>query len=379
MERELKKKRILIISPQPFEGLYVSKQHYAIELAKRGNLIYFLEPPVTKGKSFIKQETLPKFPSITVISYKPFFNVNMRFHFRFLFNRLMRVQVKKILRKIGGDIDVVWSFETNLYANFSWFEGRTNIYHIVDPVKYKYQSSPGNTAQMIICVSEKILRSFSGVNVPKFFINHGINDSYFQLAQHLLEAGIKYKNVDPVRVGYIGNLTRGPINFSVIRQIITKHSEVQFHFWGNDQIEGDSSSDSGSFLNFLKSRGNVFLHGLKKPEELVEVLGEMDAFLLAYVFVDGESDQSNSHKILEYFSTGKVVISSFVETYKAMEPLICMTGEHKDDELPVLFDGIIKQLDYFNSPLHQEKRIRLTLENTYTNHISKIENLLTKL
>ena len=376
---ELRKKKILIISPQPFEGLLVSKQHYAIELAKKGNLIYFLEPPLMDGNSFVSKEELTEYPGITLIKYKAFFNLNVRFHVRFLFDLLMHFQVKKLLNSINDEIDIVWSFDTNLYASLSWFGAKIKIYHVVDPVKFKYQRALGNTAHLIIGVSEKILRSFSEVKVPKYFINHGITGAYFQLAKNLLEAGIPYEPEKTIRVGYIGNLLRGPFNYPVFQEIITNHPTHHFHFWGNDQVKNDSSVESISFMKFLKAQGNVFLHGLKKPEELVEDLRCMDAFLLAYLFIEGESDQSNSHKILEYLSTGKVVISSFVETYKGMEPLICMTAENKDNELPSLFDKIIDQLAWVNSHLHQEKRIKLALENNYSNHINKIENLITNL
>src|SRR5450755_3125876 len=41
----LKNKTILIISPQAWGQMYISKHHYAITLAKLGNTVYFLNPP----------------------------------------------------------------------------------------------------------------------------------------------------------------------------------------------------------------------------------------------------------------------------------------------------------------------------------------------
>ena len=105
----------------------------------------------------------------------------------------------------------------------------------------------------------------------------------------------------------------------------------------------------------------------------------MDSFLLSYRFVDGESDQSNSHKILEYLSTGKVLISSFVETYRNMQPTIYMTDENRDDDLVSLYKQVTTQLDYVNSAAHQEERIKLALANHYSAHINKIENLVNNL
>lgn len=379
MTFELTNKKILIISPQPFEGLYVSKQHYAIELARRGNTIYFLEPSLSQGKEFIQIEMLAECPSIKIIRYKAFFSLNLRFHLRFLFDWLMQLQVKKILKNINEELDIVWSFDTNLYASLSWFGAKVRVYHVVDPVKFKHQQLLGTSADIILGVSERILRSFPEVNVPKHFINHGITGAYHQLARDFLESGVPQKSDQVVRVGYIGNLLRGPFNYPVFQKIISNHPSLQFHFWGSDQISGDSSAESIAFVRFLKEHTNVFLHGLKKPAELVNSLRTMDAFLLAYKFIEGESDQSNSHKILEYLSTGKVVISSFVETYKGMDPLICMTEENKDDALPALFNKVINELNFYNNLSQQEKRIKLALANDYNTHINKIENLIKNL
>jgi glycosyltransferase involved in cell wall biosynthesis len=379
MAFEFRKKTILIISPQPFEGLYVSKQHYAIELAKRGNLVYFMEPPVSNGKPFVQLEALPRHPSITLVRYKPFFNSNIRFHFRSLFNLLMRLQVRRINRILNCEIDIVWSFETNLFSDFSWFNSKKIIYHVVDPINYKHQWESANSADIIICVSMRILSSFSKLNVPKYFINHGIAGPYFELAQKILACGIKQSATAKIKVGYIGNLLRGPVNSSILKQIIAENSNVQFHFWGNDKVHDEATNTSRTFIQFLRNQQNVFLHGLKTPDELVTAIRDMDAFVLSYMFIAGESDQSNSHKVLEYLSTGKVVISSFVETYKEMEPLICMTGENKDHEFPTLFNSIIHKLDYYNDPKYQRERIKLTLDNNYTNHIDRIENLVSNL
>jgi len=236
----------------------------------------------------------------------------------------------------------------------------------------------GDSAHIIFCVSKKILSSFSQSKVPRFFINHGISGSYFELAGNLLKSGFDYKPGKTIRVGYIGNLLRGPVNYEVIQQTIMEHPSISFHFWGNDQVNEETSLNSKAFINFLKGRENVLLHGQKRPEELVVALRDMDAFLLAYLYVEGESDRSNSHKVLEYLSTGKVLISSLLDTYKDAGPLICMTDED-DGEFPSLFNKVVQDLAYYNSPALQKKRIEISLENSYNDHINKIENLLDKL
>lgn len=47
-------KTILIISPEPWGKMMISKHHYALELAKLGNEVYFLNPP---NNNSIKKKT----------------------------------------------------------------------------------------------------------------------------------------------------------------------------------------------------------------------------------------------------------------------------------------------------------------------------------
>jgi hypothetical protein len=375
----LRNKKVLIISPQPWGKMFVSKHHYAIELARRVNTVYFLEPPVANRKPFIKMVPVDAVPSIILVQYSTAFNLNLRFHFRGLFDRLMRMQVKKICRVINQKLDIAWCFETNLFSDLSWFKAKINIFHVVDPVSNKHQIAVANSANLVFGVSEKILAPFRSSKTPAYFINHGIALTYLQSAKKAAGSLVGYLRPEKAHVGYVGNLLRGPVNYKIIRQIISTHSNINFHFWGNDEVKKDTADESAAFVDFLKFQQNVFLHGQKPPDQLVKEIIDMDAFILVYVFIEGESDQSNSHKLLEYLSTGKVVISSFVDTYKNDYPLICMTKENNDAEFPSLFNKVLSELEVFNSCALQQKRIEIAVENSYDNHINKIENILESL
>ncbi len=41
--------KILIISPEPWDAHFVSKHHYACELARRGHQVLFCGPPEARG------------------------------------------------------------------------------------------------------------------------------------------------------------------------------------------------------------------------------------------------------------------------------------------------------------------------------------------
>ena len=101
----LKDKVILIISPQPWYQLFVSKHHYAIELAKYGNTVYFLNPPDASLKERVLIRPADAVPGLFIISHRVNFPYNIKFHAQSLFHWLMQWQVKKILASIGKTKD----------------------------------------------------------------------------------------------------------------------------------------------------------------------------------------------------------------------------------------------------------------------------------
>jgi len=127
----LRGKKILLISPQSWDKVKVSKHHYALTLAGMGNDVYFLNPPLSgKGASFEKKPGAE--PGITVVSYRPALPTKLRFRFRKLFDLLMRREVKRLVRRIGVHFDIVWSFEPNLYTDLRTFGASCRIFHPVD-------------------------------------------------------------------------------------------------------------------------------------------------------------------------------------------------------------------------------------------------------
>ncbi len=69
-----------------------------------------------------------------------------------------------------------------------------------------------------------------------------------------------------------------------------------------------------------------------------EELNRMDAFLVCYDVEKDQSKGTNYHKIIEYLSTGKVIVSNNVTTYAGREELVQMiAGRQSNAELPALF------------------------------------------
>src|SRR5437868_2114015 len=145
-------KKILLISPQLWGKMFVAKHHYAVELARSGNQVYFLNPPAYKGKRFVQVEAATDYPGLWIVNHGTFFPLMLRFRLRTLFDKLMKMHVKWLVKKLGGSFDVAWCFEPNLYMDLEWFNARKTIYHPVDELFYRYQFRPGKNADLILSV-----------------------------------------------------------------------------------------------------------------------------------------------------------------------------------------------------------------------------------
>jgi hypothetical protein len=114
-----------------------------------------------------------------------------------------------------------------------------------------------------------------------------------------------------------------------------------------------------------------------KTADLARELNAMDILLICYDIKKDQSRGTNYHKVMEYLSTGKVIVSNNITTYKDQPMLVRMPAERNSNRLlPQLFKETVLQLDTFNSPEYAEKRISFARENAYGTQIKEIERLI---
>ncbi len=373
----LRNKTILLISPQPWDHIAISKHHYARELAARDNDVYFVEPPDPHLPSPLSVQTTDDDPRIHRVSYRPTLLDKMRFHAYGLYKRLIRRRIRYIQRHLPKPVDVVWSFDPNRFPDLCQFDADYTIFHPVDPLTNQHQVEMGQTADIVFTVSEKILAHFK-YHDSAHFINHGLAKPFETIARERLSRA--YVANQRLQAGYAGNLMRTPVNRGIIRDIVKQNPHVEFHFWGPHSPSSDDEAapqSSVHFTKWLEAKKNVHLHGPVAPHVLAAEMQKMDLFFLAYSLHPTQSDRSNSHKLLEYLSTGRLVISSRVDTYKRFSPELILMPESADDrELPTLFRHATKNISQFNNRKLQDARIQIALANRYSDHLDQIEKHL---
>jgi hypothetical protein len=100
----------------------------------------------------------------------------------------------------------------------------------------------------------------------------------------------------------------------------------------------------------------------------------LDIFLLCYSGDKNVAEMANPHKMLEYLSTGKAVVSHYVDEYIGYPDLIEMVESNR--ELPVKFKEVVRKIEYYNSPIKSEARKVFAFQNTYMKQLDRIENLI---
>lgn len=357
-------KSVLILSPQPWEHIHLSKHHYARELASRGNRVYFVDPPVPNQKPSIRASD---FDGIWVINYPQLAPNLVRFHFRWLYRHFVKLNIRRITRLLPSPPDVVWCFDFNLFPDLRDFRAEKTIYHPVDPVSLDYQLHPGHSADLVLTVSDSVQQAFEAAGVTCHFLDHGLSPAFTELAN---SPGHSEPNEIP-QIGYAGNLDRQPFDQELILNIVEAYPACRFHFWG-------PYSDT-DFSRRLAAFPNVEMYGKVSADILARAMKTLDICLLCYRFRPGEYDLSNSHKLIEYLSTGVSVVSSPVSRYRDEEhDLVYMADDQTREAFRKSLDHVLANLVSCNSPTRQARRKAFALQHSYSGNLLKIEQLLTR-
>jgi len=161
--------------------------------------------------------------------------------------------------------------------------------------------------------------------------------------------------------------------------LIGANSDVDFIFYGNfgvSNISGSFTDSSKKFIHALQGSKNVELKGVYKSGLLAQEMNSFDGFFMCY---DKEKDVcrgTNYHKVMEYLSTGRVVISNFVETYHGLNLVQMPEKNENNSELLNIFKDVISNIDQYNAIDQFERRQKYAKNNSYIKQVNRIERVL---
>jgi hypothetical protein len=357
-------KVIYIISPEDWWKNLLSKHLFAIELASRGNEVYFLGPGFRPDRPFL--EPIRGIPNLKIINYQ-LKSRGLRWFPKQIARLMMKKDIRAIEKLIGKPADVIWSFDNSRYFFLDLFDAQLKIAHIMDHNMDFQIENQCRTADICFGVTTDVVSRLHALNPKSYFIQHGVVP---------VNADDLKKHSNEVHAVYAGNLMIPYINWSLVRKLVSTYSDVKFTFCGSyetDNLNNQLNRTALDHIQALEKLNNVSFIGALGKEELHKTLTDGDVLLLFYDHNLYPKQVANSHKILEYLSSGNVVVANFTAEYHGLDLL---EMAQTDEDYLDLFNKVIQDISKYNSPELREKRIKYALEHTYPLTIKNIEHLI---
>ena len=143
-------KTIYIISPEAWGVMRISKHHYAIELARMGNRVFFFEPPTLQGST--RGVLIPTNEGVRRVTYKPLAR-GKKYVGSKLYALMQRRQIRRFIRELTGQPDVVWCFDQGTFDDLSIFGAPLCLFHPVDHNLERNMPPLARTADLVFSTS----------------------------------------------------------------------------------------------------------------------------------------------------------------------------------------------------------------------------------
>lgn len=356
VEYLLRNKSILLISPESWDHIHVSKHHYAIHLAKRGNRVFFLNPP-SEGNSLVSS----KIENLSIVEYQGFIN-GFRFLPKLLREKLTLKKFKEIEKQASVRMDVVWSFDNSAFYDFDALPKNVfKISHIVD-LNMDYQTEKAvSTSNVCFFSTEVIGKKIRKFTDNAFFIDHGYSVPEISKKDNFLVNS-------SLAIGYAGNLDIKYFDWNLIETAVNQYKNLHFYFAG--------SCNNKKRKEWMDKVKNVHFVGILKKDELFNFLNSMNVLIITYLADSFRDQLANPHKLMEYFGTGKPVVATFTQEYDGLD-LLYMS--QTNGEWLKVFRHVFENLEACSSNDLVHRRKKYAIDNTYDNQIDRIEKIIASL
>jgi len=375
-------KTIFIISYEKWGDMLMSKHHYAIKLGEMGNKVFFIghqdqKKLLARGGIQVKPTA---YRNVSVLEHRLLHPYVLKFKAKEVYNFFIKFHINRMISKAGGYPDIVWSFDSGNSLPLKYFDkSRIRILMPVDgPFNHMEEKLSAEGADIIVSVTDEILRIYNNTSIPKLKVEHGLADDFLH-SYELEQVADKQ-----IRFGYSGSLLRNDLDCEVFRQIIQGYSGIKFEFWGefepgrsNIHLPQDVGAEAKRFIEFLRNAPNVILHGPVHAAALMAGLRRMDGFLICY---SDKFSFTNSHKVLEYLATGKILLSTYLSNYRhAEDKLLRMLpkGAKNSDFYP-MFKDTVEHIEQLNSPELTAYRKEYAEQYSYKKNIERIESFVSE-
>ena len=303
----MKQHSIAVISNEPWNEVWFSKQHYANELSKMGFDTYFINAP-TKWRplnlfSFSIKSNETTRPNLIVLEYVN--NFPLKIFPRFFLHLNDFFNSWKLKKAIGTEQPVIWwQFDPFRFVNVYFFRSIKRIYHVVDPFQHIWSNTQiAQHADLVVLVSKYYERYYKNLQERTIYIPHGVSDQEFLIDSNKLNQ-IKRK-VGSNYILWIGTINID-IDYLLLKTLINELHEIPFVIIGPIAINGQEKNEFTKICNCT----NVNYVGLVAAEELKYYVALSKVGIVPYKKDKSENIHRTPLKILNYLSQKKPIVTT---------------------------------------------------------------------
>lgn len=345
-------KSILIISPEHWNHIQVSKHHYAIELAQRGNRVFFLNPPTTHYKS-----SPTSYENLTVLDYPGFWRGMHRLPKAFRMENQRRV-LRTLENLVNISFEIIWSFDNSVFFDFDVFGDQVlKISHLVDHGQDFQLARAAKSANICFGVIPEIVSRLKKYNDHSFLIEHGVAMKTCAESR-VLPGENRYKAL------YFGNLAMPNLDWELMMAVVEQNKNCDFVFLG---------SNIDACPQILAVHSNVYVLPQVPSGELSCFMEAADILMLFYTR-DYYRQFAAPHKLLEYLSSGKPIIATFLRLKEELRGLVI--NANSAEEWMEQFEDLTKNYGLFATKELAIRRMKIAQENSYESKLMYIETLV---
>lgn len=358
---DLRGRNILIISPEAWRGLHMSKHHVAQGLVDRGNRVFWwgpvrdhhdhVPPPEKAGVQELFARHWLKGVNRLPLA------VN-----RWYYGRIIR----ELEEQAGVRFDIIWCFDTSRMQVFPRHPA-FRLLHLVDYDILYSGHGLMRSADLIVSTADSINDKVRTIapGVPLHKVGHALDARWLKGAEALMAP----RSATPGLAVYSGQFYNTYIDWDALETVALEHPAIQFRYIGN--VDPDYPSDAFQRLRRLP---NVEFTGLVTKDDLIPRVREADILFFCFMTDRKLLERANPHKVLEYLSTGNVIVGSRTLEYDGRNDLMLQSHERRDFALR--FAEAVRDFATLNTAEARALRIGYAQERTIGHLLDHVQRLV---
>jgi hypothetical protein len=346
---------IILISPQRWGGMWVSKHWIASELAKH-NRVLFVEPPIWVGG-------LVKRPRGLALEWKRLVprvrrvQKNLFVHAPWLWPERFGPHAESLTRQVRGWVErlgfracVALNFSTNHFY-IHQLHDITSVHYCVDPPfpqlgEEQFEALTCQKSDLVYAISEAYQRKLArhDPNKPVLVVPHGFA---FEQARRIHDEPTapprELAGLEGPIYGYVGSVHDAYVDIGLLEWLSARKPSAHFVLVGpykHNPIGPDLSAEG---LKRLRRLPNVHLLGFRPYHDLPRYVKHFDAGLVLVEidrFASAHATRSRTHfKLLHYLAQGKPIVLPDVYEVSAIRDLVAVARDR--EEYARLLDAVL--------------------------------------